>query len=93
MIYTVETKDAASRIFDYLPFSWGFSDEFKAWYEEQGLKVLPMSRGISEVPLILNADTFAFTDDMDNIGENELITNTFYFGDPEVAMLFRLTWS
>lgn len=94
MIYTVETKDQQFRIFCYEGFGpTQFSDEFKAWYDSQGLRFMALSRNLSEIPLTLHPTTFSFTDDMHTIADNELITNTFYFGDPEVAMLFRLTWS
>lgn len=94
MIYTVETKDPSFRIFCYESYGLiKFSDDFIAWYKERGLIFLALSRGLSEVPLTLQSRTFAFTDNLQDLPDNEVVTSTFYFGDPEIAMLFRLTWA
>ena len=93
MIHTVETKDLGYRIFCYEGYGQTqFSDEFIAWIKDQGLIFLALSRGLSEVPLTLQSRTFAFTDDLQDLPDNEVVTSTFYFGDPEIAMLFKLTW-
>lgn len=93
MLHIVETKDHLLRIFDYIPFSEGFSDDFKIWCVSREMIFVPMDRRIREIPITLRPRGFTVVDDMHKIPDNQIITHTFYFENAEDAMLFKLAWA